>query len=217
MYWGGRLITDLASCSCLSPGNFCAIDSLRRGPNDSLISGISTIFDSGVSSVRDRRVGARKRKASLSGATMGLKPGLVLFRGNAKFLQQLSPQQYFSKNFVPLPPSSKSLLISDLVETNVVLALRLRSLEGLVASSGSLSKDSSAETSCGSVMGVEGASEVLSSSVVPLRLSALERVESVIAYLGWMRGESLLILCVMVGSVGIGLSGWLVALFGMGW
>jgi hypothetical protein len=217
MYWGGRLITDLASCSCLSPGNFCAIDSLRRGPNDSLISGISTIFDSGVSSVRDRRVGARKRKASLSGATMGLKPGLVLFRGNAKFLQQLSPQQYFSKNFVPLPPSSKSLLISDLVQTNVVLALRLRSLEGFVASSGSLSKDSSAETSCGSVMGVEGASEVLSSSVVPLRLSALERVESVIAYLGWMRGESLLILCVMVGSVGIGLSGWLVALFGMGW
>ena len=66
-------------------------------------------------------------------------------------------------------------------------------------------------------MGVEGASEVLSSSVVPLRLSALERVESVIAYLGCMRGESLLILCVMVGSVGIGLSGWLVALFGMGW
>jgi hypothetical protein len=141
----------------------------------------------------------------------------VLFRGNAKFLQQLSPQQYFSKNFVPLPPPfSKSLLISDLVETNVVLALRLRSLEGLVPSSGSLSKDSSAETSCGSVMGVEGVSEVLSSSVVPLRLSALERVESVIAYLGWMRGESLLILCVMVGSVGIGLSGWLVALFGMG-
>jgi hypothetical protein len=147
---------------------------------------------------------------------MGLKPGVVLFRGNAKFLQHLSPQQYFSKNFVPLPPFSKSLLISDLVETNVVLALRLRSLEGLVPSSGSLSKDSSAETSCGSVMGVEGASEVLSSSVVPLRLSALERVESVIAYLGWMRGESLLILCVMVGSVGIGLSGWLVALFGMG-
>lgn len=141
----------------------------------------------------------------------------MLFRGNAKFLQQLSPQQYFSKNFVPLPPPfSKSLLISDLVETNVVLALRLRSLEGLVPSSGSLSKDSSAETSCGSVMGVEGVSEVLSSSVVPLRLSALERVESVIAYLGWMRGESLLILCVMVGSVGIGLSGWLVALFGMG-
>ena len=97
-----------------------------------------------------------------------------------------------------------------------MLALRLRSLEGLVPSSGSLSKDSSAETSCGSVMGVEGVSEVLSSSVVPLRLSALERVESVIAYLGWMRGESLLILCVMVGSVGIGLSGWLVALFGMG-
>jgi len=98
----------------------------------------------------------------------------------------------------------------------VVLALRLRSLEGLLASSASLSKDSSAETSCGSVMGVEGASEALSSSVVPLRLSALERVTSVIANLGCMRGDSLLILCVMVGSVGIGLSGWLVALLGMG-
>ena len=66
-------------------------------------------------------------------------------------------------------------------------------------------------------MGVEGASEALSSSVVPLRLSALERVESVIANLGWKRGDILLILCVMVGSVGIGLSGWLVALLGIGW
>jgi len=99
----------------------------------------------------------------------------------------------------------------------VVLALRLRSLEGLVLSSGSLSKLSSAETSCGSVMGVEGASDALSSSVVPLRLSALERVESVIANLGWMRGDILLILCETVGSEGIGLSGWLVALFGIGW
>ena len=139
MYWGGRLVTDLASCSCLSPGNLCAIDSLRRGPNDSLISGMSTIFVSGVSCVRERRVGARKRKASLSGATMGLKSGLVLFRGNAKFLQQLSPQQYFSKNLVPLPPSSKSFLISLGLETYVVLALRPRSLKGLVLSSGSLS------------------------------------------------------------------------------
>ena len=132
MYWGGRSFTDLASCSCLSPGNFCAIDSLHRGPNESLISGMSTMFDSGVSCVRERRVGARKRKASLSGATMGLKPGLVLLRGNAKFLQQLSPQQYFSKNFVPLPPSPKSLLISFAVEAYVVLALRPRSLEGLL-------------------------------------------------------------------------------------
>lgn len=210
-------MTDFASCSCLSPGNFCAIDSLRRGPKDSLISGMSMMFVSGVSCVSERNVGARKRKASLSGATMGLKSGLVLFRGKAKFLQQVSPQQYFSKNFVPLPTLPKSLLISLVVEAYVVLALRPRSLEGLVGSSGSLSKDSSAETSCGSVMGVEGASEALSSSVVPLRLSALERVESVKAYLGCMRGESLLILCVMVGSVGIGLSGWLVALFGMGW
>jgi hypothetical protein len=32
-----------------------------------------------------------------------------------------------------------------------------------------------------------------------------------------MRGDILLILCVMVGSVGIGLSGWLVALLGIGW
>jgi hypothetical protein len=61
-----------------------------------------------------------------------------------------------------------------------------------------MSKLSSADTSCGSVMGVEGASEALSSSVVPLRLSALERVESVIANLGWKRGDILLILCVQI-------------------
>jgi hypothetical protein len=80
-----------------------------------------------------------------------------------------------------------------------------------------LSKLSSAEPSCGSVIGVEGASESLASSFVPLRLSALERVELVIANLGWIRGDILLILCEMVGSVGIGLSGWLVALLGIGW
>jgi hypothetical protein len=49
---------------------------------------------------------------SLSGATMGVKSGLLFFRGNASFMQQPSPQQYFSKNFVPLPPSPKSFLIS---------------------------------------------------------------------------------------------------------
>jgi hypothetical protein len=89
----------------------------------------------------------------------------------------------------------------------VVLALLLRSLEGLEGNSGNLSNPSSAETSCGSVIGVEGASESLASSVVPLRLSALERVEFVIANFGCIRGESLLILWVIVGSVGIGLSG----------
>jgi hypothetical protein len=66
-------------------------------------------------------------------------------------------------------------------------------------------------------MGVEGASESLASSVVPLRLSALERVEFVIANLGWIRGDIVLIWCETVGSVGIGLSGWLVALLGIGW
>ena len=184
MYEGGRLLTDLALCSCFSPGNFSEMDSRRRGPNDSLISGISTIFVRGVSKVRDRRVGDRKRNASLSGGTMGLKSGSVFLRGNAKFMQHPSPQQYFSKNFVPLP-SPKSFLISLELEANVVLARRLRSLEGLVGNSGSLSKPSSAETSCGSVIGVEGASESLASSVVvPPRLSALDRVDSVRANFG---------------------------------
>lgn len=92
-------------------------------------------------------------------------------------MQQPSPQQYFSKYFVPLP-SPNSLFISDELEANVVLALLPRPLAGLFASSGSLS-NSSPEPSCGSVMGVEGASESLASSVVVPRLSALERVELV--------------------------------------
>ena len=130
-------------------------------------------------------------------------------------MQQPSPQQYFSKYFVPLP-SPSSLLISDELEANVVLALLPRPLAGLVASSGSLSNTSSPEPSCASVMGVEGASEWLSSSVVAPRLSALERVELVRAYWAFNRGDILLILCETVGSAGMGLSGWLVALLGIG-
>ena len=113
---------------------------------------------------------------------MGVKSGLSFFRGNASFMQQPSPQQYFSKYFVPLP-SPSSLLISIELEANVVvLALLPRPLTGLCASCGSFSIASSPEPSCGSVMGVEGASEWLSSSVVAPRLSALERVEFVRAY-----------------------------------
>lgn len=89
----------------------------------------------------------------------------------------------------------------------MVLALRLRSLEGLAASSGSLSKPSSADPSCKSVIGVEGASESLASSVVAPRLSALERVELVMASWALIRGDILVILCEMVGSVGMGFSG----------
>jgi hypothetical protein len=205
MYSGGRLLTALAPCSCRSPGNFSEIDSLRRLPNESFTSGMSRILVRVVSCVSDRRLGFRNRYASLSGATMGVKSGLVFFLGNASFMQQPSPQQYFSKYFVPLP-SPSSLLISDEVEANVVLALLPRPLAGL-KSSGSLSNTSSPEPSCASVMGVEGVSEWLSSSVVAPRLSALERVESVRAYWAFNRGDILLILCETVGSAGIGLSG----------
>lgn len=48
------------------------------------------------------------------------------------------------------------------------------------------------------------------------RLSALDLVGSVTANWALMRGDSLLSLCEAVGSVGMGLSGWLVAVFGMG-
>lgn len=99
--------------------------------------------------------------------------------------------------------------MSSALEAYVVLALLFLGLEGLLMDRAFILSVESSVESLGSVAGVEGASESLVSSV---RLSRLDRAYEAILLSLTCTSSGMSIARSCKGSLGMGLSGWLVAL-----